>query len=128
MSSLEADIEQLKQKQATATVEAAAIRSKIPAETGGSTLAALTDRRRELTETVNALSASKGGTRTKLDAIAEAEEQAGEYRKDITAIARALNDYQTLVQAFGLDGIQYMIIRGVVPEIMHRANLSLIHI
>ena len=122
VSSLEADIEQLKQKQATATVEAAAIRSKIPAETGGSTLAALTARRRELAETVNALSASKGGTRTKLDAIAEAEEQAGEYRKDITAIARALNDYQTLVQAFGLDGIQYMIIRGVVPEIMHRAN------
>lgn len=122
VSSLEADIEQLKQKQATAIVEAAAIRSKIPAETGGCTLAALTARRRELTETVNALSASKGGTRTKLDAIAEAEEQAGEYRKDITAIARALNDYQTLVQAFGLDGIQYMIIRGVVPEIMHRAN------
>lgn len=122
VSSLEADIEQLKQKQATATVEAAAIRSKIPAETGGSTLAALTARRRELAETVNALSSSKGGTRTKLDAIAEAEEQAGEYRKDITAIARALNDYQTLVQAFGLDGIQYMIIRGVVPEIMHRAN------
>ena len=26
------------------------------------------------------------------------------------------------MQAFGLDGIQYMIIRGVVPEIMHRAN------
>ena len=26
------------------------------------------------------------------------------------------------MQAFGLDGIQYMIIRGVVPEIMHRSN------
>lgn len=26
------------------------------------------------------------------------------------------------MQAFGLDGIQYMIIRGIVPEIMHRAN------
>lgn len=122
VSSLEADIEQLKQKQATATIEAAAIRSKIPEEAGNSTLAALTVRRRELTETVNALSASKGGTKTKLDAIVEAEEQAGEYRKDITAIARALNDYQTLVQAFGLDGIQYMIVKGVVPEITHRAN------
>lgn len=33
-----------------------------------------------------------------------------------------LSDYTTLAQAFGLDGIQYMIVRGVVPEIMHRSN------
>lgn len=36
--------------------------------------------------------------------------------------AASLNDYTTLVQAFGLDGIQYMIIRGVVPEIMRQSN------
>ena len=48
--------------------------------------------------------------------------QAAAYRAEISATAKTLDDYQTLVQAFGLDGIQYMIIRGIVPEIMHRAN------
>ena len=33
-----------------------------------------------------------------------------------------MNDYTVLTQAFGLDGIQYMIIRGVVPEIMRQSN------
>ena len=38
------------------------------------------------------------------------------------SIASTLDDYTTLVQAFGIDGIQYMIIRGVVPEIMRQSN------
>ena len=120
VASLEADIQQLEQKEAAAAVEATAIRAKIPPQTGE--LEALSARRRALSDDLNKLSASRGGTQTKLDAIAEAEEQAATYRTDIAATARTLNDYQTLVQAFGLDGIQYMIVRGVVPEIMHRAN------
>ena len=35
------------------------------------------------------------------------------YLVEVGELCLTLNDYATLVQAFGLDGIQYMIIRGV---------------
>jgi exonuclease SbcC len=63
-----------------------------------------------------------GGVKAKLEAVENAEEQTKEYRDDIQVTSQLLNDYQTLTQAFGLGGIQYMIIRGIVPEIMNRAN------
>ena len=85
-------------------------------------LSALSKQRKSISSLITSLSSSKGGVQAKLDTIAEAEEQAQEYRKEISNIARKLNDYQDLVQAFGLDGIQYMIVKGVVPEITHRAN------
>jgi len=98
----------------------AELRCRIPEQTGD--LEALTADRRKLAEALDSLAAQRGGEQTKLDAIKGAEEQAVTYRADIEATAKTLNDYQTLVQAFGLDGIQYMIVRGVVPEIMNRAN------
>lgn len=85
-------------------------------------LEALTKQRKAVFDLINGLSTSKGGVQAKLDTISDAEEQAQEYRKEIARIARKLNDYQDLAQAFGLDGIQYMIVKGVVPEITHRAN------
>ena len=64
----------------------------------------------------------RGEIKAKLDTIAEAEKQTASLRKDVESIASTLDDYTTLVQAFGIDGIQYMIIRGVVPEIMRQSN------
>jgi exonuclease SbcC len=63
-----------------------------------------------------------GGVKAKLEAIEKAEEQTKGYRDNIQTSSQLLNDYQVLTQAFGLGGIQYMIIRSIVPEIMHRAN------
>lgn len=74
--------------------------------------------KKELTK----LSVRKGGVESELARIDEAEEQAQEYREQAVKASALLNDYMTLSQAFGLDGIQYMIVRGIVPEIMHRSN------
>ncbi|OPZ65923.1 MAG: Nuclease SbcCD subunit C [Firmicutes bacterium ADurb.Bin506] len=120
ITTLEDEAKELDAKAALAVIDAGEIRSRIPE--GESNLEALTDRRRWLSGHLNDLSADRGGVKTRLDAIAAAEEQATAHRADISATAKTLNDYQTLSQAFGLDGIQYMIIRGIVPEIMHRAN------
>lgn len=73
-------------------------------------------------KTINDFATQRGAIRAKLETIAEAEAQTVELRKETQAIAATLNDYTTLVQAFGLEGIQYMIIRGVVPEIMRQSN------
>jgi len=70
----------------------------------------------------NSISQQLGGIKAKLESVADAEEQTKEYRSEVQEVSQLLNDYQVLAQAFGLDGIQYMIIRGIVPEIMHRAN------
>ena len=78
----------------------------------------LTHQRQTLTD----YAAERGAIKAKMESITEAETQAAELRKQVAEIATTLNDYATLVQAFGLDGIQYMIIRGVVPEIMRRSN------
>ena len=64
----------------------------------------------------------RGEIKAKLQMIDEATEQIAALRSELTEIAEKLNDYTTLVQAFGIDGIQYMIIRGVVPEIMRQSN------
>lgn len=79
---------------------------------------ARSDARRELDE----IATKRGEIKAKLDRIAEAEEKIQELRGEITRTAAVLNDYTTLAQAFGLDGIQYMIIRSVVPEIMRQSN------
>lgn len=69
-----------------------------------------------------ALAKRTGSLNEKLELIADAHKQHEEYRVETSKAARDLNDYSTLAQCFGIDGIQYMIIRSVVPEIMHRAN------
>lgn len=70
--------------------------------------------RRSLTD----LATRRGQLKAKLEDIAEAETKSSELRREAEAVGMVLSDYTTLAQAFGLDGIQYMIVRGVVPEIM----------
>lgn len=65
---------------------------------------------------------SLGSISAKLERIADAEEKAADLRETIKKTAKLLDDYRVLTQAFSLDGIQYMIVRGVVPEIMRRSN------
>lgn len=66
-----------------------------------------------------------GGLQAKLDGIEDAKDQWEDYRDQKKDAARKLTDYQTLTAAFGLDGIQYTIIRSTVPEIQSRANTIL---
>ena len=66
-----------------------------------------------------------GGLQARLDSIAEAAGQWKEYRAELGAAAKKQNDYETLAAAFGIDGIQYVIIRSIVPEIEGRANAIL---
>ncbi|MEA4901888.1 metallophosphoesterase [Desulfitobacterium sp.] len=120
IAELQTDIDGIHLKAATAAQEAQGIRDRIPTEAPA--LAALTERRRTLTEAQNNAIAERGGIKTRLEAIADAQRQYDEYAAEVKATARSLNDYQTLAQAFGIDGIQYMIIRSIVPEIMHRSN------
>lgn len=115
-----ADIADLKQKQAAAVIEAQQIASRIPTET--SNVAALRSSLQNLRQAVTTNASKRGQIAAKMEGITEAERQIAELRAETAAIAEALQDYTTLVQAFGLDGIQYMIIRGVVPDIMRRSN------
>lgn len=117
---LEAEVADIGNKAAIATIAAEELKGRVPTEQTNVT--ALQEQRTALLRDISTAASLRGGINTKLDGIASAEAQAAEYRADITTIARTLNDYQTLAVAFGLDGIQYMIIRGIVPEIMHRAN------
>ncbi|WP_196037371.1 AAA family ATPase [Anaerotruncus colihominis] len=111
---------ELEEKRKEAVRAANDILARIPTETVNlSGLRAIRDGHRK---TLNDFATQRGAIRAKLETIAEAEAQTVELRKETQAIAATLNDYTTLVQAFGLEGIQYMIIRGVVPEIMRQSN------
>ena len=120
VETLDGEIERLRAKQEDAEREATEIRGRIPEQTGGfSRLKAAVDfSRGRLTE----LATRRGELKAKLEAIAEAEAQGAELRKAVFAAAATLDDYTTLAQAFSIDGIQYMIVRGVVPEIMRQSN------
>ena len=120
IAALENEVEQLRAKAEELSEERDRLAVAIQPITAD--LNGLTAQRKAVASLMSTLSASKGGVQAKLDAVAEAEAQAKDYREQITSIARKLNDYQVLYQAFGLDGIQYMIVKGVVPEITHRAN------
>ena len=117
---LKADVLELAQKVARATTEAREIRARVPAPTGNPDgLRAIVSAQRK---TATDFATQRGEISAKLKAISEAEAQTAELRKEAEAVAVTLNDYTTLAQAFGIDGIQYMIIRGVVPEIMRQSN------
>ena len=120
IGALQADIAAARQKAADASLEAEGIRCRIPA--GASELAALAARRRAISEKQNASIAERGGIKARLEAAADAQRQHGKYAMDAKTLARGLSDYQALARAFGTDGIQHMVIRSAVPEIMHRAN------
>ena len=117
---LKAEVEELRGKSEQALREADEIAARVPG--GGNVvdriLANIEAQRRSLTD----LATRRGQLKAKLDDIAEAETKSSELRREAEAVGVVLSDYTTLAQAFGLDGIQYMIVRGVVPEIMHRSN------
>lgn len=120
LAELERDIADLAAKRAEAASSAADLLTRLPAKDNQLPgLKAIRDTHRA---TINDLATQRGAIKAKLESIAEAETQTAELRKDVAATAKVLDDYTTLAAAFGLDGIQYMIIRGVVPEIMHRSN------
>ena len=96
------------------------IRGRIP-EASSSTDAlrrAVDDRRAE----ISTRNQRRGGIAAKLEDIAQAEEQIKVLRAEVEKTASQLDDCTTLGQAFSIDGIPYMIIRGVVPEIMRQSN------
>lgn len=115
-----ADIADLQQKRALAALEAQEIAARLPADAPNT--AALRSSLEALRQEVTALATQRGQIAAKLESIADAERQIAGLREELDDTAVILQDYTTLVQAFGLDGIQYMIIRGVVPEIMRRSN------
>lgn len=85
-------------------------------------LDSLISKRKQITEQITSISSRQGAIAYKLDQIEAAEEQAAQLRREKDEYAGVLTDYQTLVKAFGLDGIRYMIVRSIVPEIMQRSN------
>lgn len=117
---LKAEVEELRGKSEQALREADEIAARVPG--GGNVVdrirANIEAQRRSLTD----LATRRGQLKAKLEDIAEAETKSSELRREAEAVGVVLSDYTTLAQAFGLDGIQYMIVRGVVPEIMHRSN------
>lgn len=117
---LRSEIDDLTHKVLAAHQEAEEIRQRAPKAQGNpeGLRAILNSRRKEVTDRAT----QRGTIKAKLDAISEAEAQTAKLRREVEEAAASLNDYTTLVQAFGLDGIQYMIIRGVVPEIMRQSN------
>jgi exonuclease SbcC len=116
----ERDIEAAHRAAQAAREAAREIRATIP--TGESPTNEYTREKRDKETQKTALAQQVGGLNGKLEAIASAEAQHDEYRAGVQETARTLNDYTTLAQCFGIDGIQYMIIRAIVPEIMNRAN------
>lgn len=117
---LKAEVEELRGKSEQALREVDEIAARVPG--GGNVVdrirANIEAQRRSLTD----LATRRGQLKAKLEDIAEAETKSSELRREAEAVGMVLSDYTTLAQAFGLDGIQYMIVRGVVPEIMHRSN------
>lgn len=116
-----AEIEEIKKKRDQAEADAHALRARIPASkyTGADRLRALISSNRKA---VTDYATQRGTIKAKLEAITEAEAQMAELRKTIEKTAAVLDDYTILGQAFSIDGIPYMIIRGVVPEIMRQSN------
>lgn len=117
---LKEEVDELRGKSEQALREADEIAARVP---GGGNVADriranIEAQRRSLTD----LATRRGQLKAKLEDIAEAETKSSELRREAESVGVVLSDYTTLAQAFGLDGIQYMIVRGVVPEIMHRSN------
>lgn len=118
---LNAEITELRTKKEKAELEAHELRGRIPASFTGraASLRTLIDTKRK---TITDYATQRGTIKAKLESIAEAEAQMAELRVSIEKTAAVLDDYTVLGQAFSIDGIPYMIIRGVVPEIMRQSN------
>ena len=120
LAQLREEIAALEEKQRKAEAEALEIQGRIPA--GGGIAHNIRQEIEMLRRKATELSTSMGKLRAKLEDVEAAETKAQEIRREAEEAGVVLSDYTTLAQAFGLDGIQYMIVRGVVPEIMHRSN------
>ena len=120
IESLQREVADLEEKWAKAQGEAIEAADRIPDPPSGFLRldASIRMKRNTLTE----IASERGAISSKLETITEAEENSAALRREAEGAAITLNDYATLAQAFGIDGIQYMIIRGVVPEIMRQSN------
>ena len=121
IAELEKDIGTLEEQYSEAVAEAQRLRSEIPVA-GNDTLGRLTTRRTEINSRMQAIASMQGTIAYKLGKIAEDEAAVEQLRREKAAYAATLNDYTTLSKAFSLDGIRYMIVRSIVPEIMRRSN------
>ena len=117
------DAEKARNEAAAARQEAEEMKARIPESTGSTE--ALRRSRDAIAMEAERIATQIGGLQERLDGIAEAKNQWEEYRDEKGKAAKMLNDYATLAAAFGLDGIQYAIIRSIVPEIQGRANAIL---
>lgn len=118
------DIEKTQQDAAVAAQEAAEMQSRVP-DAEQVNIGTLIEHKDALTKDIERIATRMGGLQAKLEAIADAKAQWETYRDEKSNAARLLADYQTLANSFGIDGIQYVIIRGIVPEIQGRANAIL---
>jgi len=117
------DAEKTRQEAAQAHQRADELKARIPEAAGSAE--ALRACRDSIAAEVEQTATRIGGLRAKLDGIREAKEQWEACRDEKNQAARTLADYNTLAAAFGIDGIQYVIIRSIVPEIQGRANAIL---
>ena len=118
---MEAEIKTLEARLEAAKAEAEEARARVP-EAGSTDVSLCQLSLSTLRSRASGYASDRGAIKAKLEQVAEAEEQTAKLRQTVAGLASMLDDYATLTQAFGLDGIQYMIIRGVVPEIMRQSN------
>lgn len=118
---LQREIREYQKKRQSVLTAMDCLLKRLPQENGPET-ELLRDRRQKLMLYMQQIDVRTGAIDARLEQLHQSEEQAAGYRSNISQLAVDLKDYETLVAAFGLDGIQYMLIRSVVPEIMHRAN------
>lgn len=117
------DEEKTRQKATETREEAKGMRARVP--DAPESLESFRTLKETMDKQIQDAATQMGALKGKLEAIEDAQEQWETYRTDKAAAARLLHDYETLAQAFGLDGIQYSIIRNTVPEIQARANAIL---
>ena len=117
------DAEKKRQEAAVAQQEATEMRARVPESTID--LEALRKLRDTMDREAQEAAKQIGSLQGKLEAIEDAKVQWEAYRDEKGKAARWLHDYETLAGAFGLDGIQYTVIRNTVPEIQARANAIL---
>lgn len=118
------DIKTIQQEAIAAHQEADVMKARVP-DASVVSIDILRDSKNALARDIERIAAQTGGLQAKLDSIAEASQQWQDYKDEKNKVARLLTDYQLLANSFSTDGIQYVIIRSIVPEIQSRANAIL---
>ena len=77
---------------------------------------------KNLQEQQNLLHGQAGGLRTKLDDLKTADQERKQLLLDMEPLSKELVRWQTLVKAFGRDGIPALIIENAVPELERISN------